>query len=160
MIKLLYERNYPEQEMLELFRYIDWILKLPETLEQEIQTVVDEYEEAKQVKYVTSVERRAIKKGYEEGQREGQKEGQREGRNQVQREMIVRVLQFRFQAGAQASESASEVLDEATISGLTAQLNQIEEEPSLKRLVDGALEVASFGEFLQLLAEELPAKAD
>ena len=133
-------------------------------LEQEIQTVVDEYEEAKQVKYITSVERRAIKKGYEEGQREGQKEGQREGqregRNQVQREMIVRVLQFRFQAGAQASEFPSEVLDEATISGLTAQLNQIEEEPSLKRLVDGALEVASFGEFLQLLAEELPAKAD
>ena len=57
LVKGLYDHGYAEQEVIDLFRFIDWVMKLPEDLEKEIQAVVDEFEEAKQMRYVTSIER-------------------------------------------------------------------------------------------------------
>ena len=45
-MKGLYERGYDRVTILEMFRFVDWLMVLPLELEQGFQHVVDEYEEA------------------------------------------------------------------------------------------------------------------
>lgn len=66
LIRLLYERGYEKKDILELFRFIDWLLALPDDLEEEFNQDVIQMEE-KKMPYVTSVERLGIKKGVLQG---------------------------------------------------------------------------------------------
>ena len=64
LLRGLYERGYNREEILTLFRFIDWLLVLPAVLEQEFWHELHQFEEEKRIPYVTSVERR----GFEQGQ--------------------------------------------------------------------------------------------
>ena len=68
LVRMLYERGYAKQDILELFRFIDWVLVLPEELETEFARGIIEYEETAKMPYVTSVERVGIKKGIQQAQ--------------------------------------------------------------------------------------------
>jgi hypothetical protein len=63
----LYERGYSRQQVLHLFRFIDWIMDLPAHLEQSFWLELRESEREKQMPFVTIAE----KFGREEGLREG-----------------------------------------------------------------------------------------
>ncbi len=63
LFKALYEANYSEQEILELFRFLDWVMALPEELEKRFNDFSAQYEEDKGMPYVTSIERFGIQKG-------------------------------------------------------------------------------------------------
>jgi len=63
LFKALHEANYSKQDIWELFRFMDWILKLPLNLELQFQTFTQQYEEKKKMPYVTSIERLAIERG-------------------------------------------------------------------------------------------------
>lgn len=56
---MLYEQGYGEQDILELHNLLDWLMKLPEKLERQFQNELKAFEEAKQMKYVTTIERMA-----------------------------------------------------------------------------------------------------
>ena len=71
LTKRLYEKGYQKEDIIKLFRFIDWVMKLPKELEDSFWDQVTEYEEDKKMPYITSVERRGIEKGKEEGIREG-----------------------------------------------------------------------------------------
>lgn len=43
--RMLYERNYSRENILELFRFIDWLMRLPTALEKELRREIDAYEE-------------------------------------------------------------------------------------------------------------------
>jgi predicted transposase YdaD len=66
LAKLLYERGYGEQDILELNNFLDWMMNLPEELEREFQAELKAFEEAKQMKYVTTIERMAEARAKEE----------------------------------------------------------------------------------------------
>jgi hypothetical protein len=53
----LYERGYSKEDILELFRLIDWLVQLPRELEVEFRRQVAEYEAQKHMPYITSIER-------------------------------------------------------------------------------------------------------
>ena len=53
--------------MLNLFKFIDWILNLPKPLEAEFWQELKAYEEDKRVPYITSVERIGYDRGIKEG---------------------------------------------------------------------------------------------
>jgi Domain of unknown function (DUF4351) len=59
----LYEKGYDRQEILDLYRFIDWILVLPEMVEREFWQELQVFEEERRVTYVTNVERFGIEKG-------------------------------------------------------------------------------------------------
>jgi hypothetical protein len=63
----------------QLFRLIDWMMQLPDELEQQFWTEIHQFEEERRMPYVTSVERLAGKEGRQEGRHEGLKEGLLEG---------------------------------------------------------------------------------
>jgi hypothetical protein len=59
----LYEKGYDRQEILDLYRFIDWILALPEAVERDFWQELQVFEEERKVTYVTNAERFGIEKG-------------------------------------------------------------------------------------------------
>jgi Domain of unknown function (DUF4351) len=59
----LYEKGYDRQEILDLYRFIDWILVLPREIEREFWQELQLFEEERKVTYVTNAERFGIEKG-------------------------------------------------------------------------------------------------
>ena len=71
LVKRLYEKGYNREDVLELFRFIDWLLALPAPLEQRFQEQLADYEAAMSTPYITSIERSGIEKGRQQGIRQG-----------------------------------------------------------------------------------------
>lgn len=67
LTRMLYERDYARQDILNLFRFLDWLLELPEPLKQGFREDLKRYEEDRQMPYVTSIERMGIAEGLEQG---------------------------------------------------------------------------------------------
>ncbi|WPL18592.1 hypothetical protein Thiowin_03666 [Thiorhodovibrio winogradskyi] len=63
LMRLMYERGYERTLIEDLFRLIDWMIRLPEELEAEFRQELYAYEEQFQMPYVTTVERAGIQKG-------------------------------------------------------------------------------------------------
>jgi hypothetical protein len=64
---MLYDQGYGEQDILELHRFLDWLMDLPEALERQFQVELKAFEEARQMKYVTTIERMAEARGKQLG---------------------------------------------------------------------------------------------
>lgn len=65
LIRRLYEAGYSRRDVLNLFKFIDWVMILPEGLKQAFWLELKAYEEERKVPYITSVE----EIGFERGQR-------------------------------------------------------------------------------------------
>jgi hypothetical protein len=66
LAKLLYERDWGKQQIIDLFAVIDWLMTLPPELEKKLWTSISELERNMKMPYVTSVERIGIEKGRQE----------------------------------------------------------------------------------------------
>jgi hypothetical protein len=75
LVKGLYDRGLSAEQVRQLVRLLDWMLQLPEELEEQFQEAIYLFEEERRMPYVTSVERMAAKKGRQEGLEEGLREG-------------------------------------------------------------------------------------
>jgi Domain of unknown function (DUF4351) len=65
---MLYERGYKKQDILELYNFLDYMMTLPELLSQQFNLELSGFEEARKMKYVTTVERMAEARGKVEGE--------------------------------------------------------------------------------------------
>jgi len=92
LIRLLYERGFEREDVLQLFRFIDWLLMLPVELENTLTEELQKISEEKQMEYITSVERVGIRKGIEQGIEHGIEQG----RLLNTRNMLLEVLLLRF----------------------------------------------------------------
>ena len=54
LIRSLYRRGYQRADILERLRFIDWVLTLPEGLEHQLWTEVQQFDEEKRMRYVSS----------------------------------------------------------------------------------------------------------
>lgn len=63
LTRRLYERGFNKREIIGLFRFLDWVLILPDDLDTEYKDKVIAFEEERKMKYVTSVERLGIRMG-------------------------------------------------------------------------------------------------
>ena len=133
LARLLYERGYGRDDVLALLRFIDWMLALPEDLEQGFRDTLEQYEEEFKMPYVTSYERLAR----EEGRQEGREEGRQEGCRQTLRESVLEILESRF--GVLPSE-------------LIATVHGIDNPERLRRLRRAALAVATLDQFREELS--------
>ena len=77
LMTMLYDRGFRQQDILELYNFLDWLMQLPEELERQFQLEIEQFEEARHMKYVTSIERMAEERGIEEGREEGREEERR-----------------------------------------------------------------------------------
>lgn len=72
LVRGLYQRNWNKQRVIDLFRVIDWMMRLPEELDQQLWHEIEIIEENEKMQYVTSVERMGIAKGIEKGVIQGE----------------------------------------------------------------------------------------
>jgi len=92
LVRLLYQRKWDKQRVIDLFGVIDWMMRLPEELEQQLWQEIEILEENEKMQYVTSVERMGIAKGRQEGRQEGLQEGLLKG----EAKMLGLMLGHRF----------------------------------------------------------------
>jgi len=130
IIRGLYDGGYSKEQILQLFRLVDWMMTLPKELRSRFNYEVSSIEEEKKMPYITSIERLGIERGIEQGIERGNL--------QTQRQSIIEVLEIRF------AEVPSE---------LTAVLNGIEDLEFLKQLHKRAVTVASVEELQQLITQ-------
>jgi len=67
LTKMLYDRGYIERDVIELFRFLDWLMFLPKELQIEYRDDLDQFEEERKMPYVTTIERMGIERGRHEG---------------------------------------------------------------------------------------------
>jgi hypothetical protein len=60
LMTMMYERGYSRQEVIDLFRFIEWVMMLPPELEKAFKNDLATYEEENNMTYVTSFERMGI----------------------------------------------------------------------------------------------------
>ena len=125
LVKGLYNRGYSKKDILELFRFIDWILALPEDLQPIFQQELTAFEEERNMRYVTSIERMGIQQGIQQGDLE---------RGQAD---IIEVLEVRF----------GEVPD-----GIAQQIRAIQDTAMLKTLHRQAIVIESLAAFQHAIA--------
>ncbi len=130
--KSLYQRGYSRQDILELFRLINWMMTLPEELEQSFTVEITNYEEEKKMPYITPLERFAIERGRQQGIAEGMIEKGRES--------TLEILETRF---------------DSVPTSLVETINQIDNEGVLKILHKRAITIASLAEFEEFMNQQL-----
>ena len=92
LTRRLFERGYRRQEIVSLYRFIDWVMLLPEALATEYEQRVDEYQEKQRMEYLSTMERRAMERGRQAGLLEGVQQGELLGRAvTVQRQLARRI---------------------------------------------------------------------
>ena len=71
LARALYVRGYGRERLLKLFRFLDYVLTLPEELSREFDRELEDIEETLNMPYVTGIERHARRKGARKGARKG-----------------------------------------------------------------------------------------
>jgi len=132
LVRILLESGLSRQDIRQLFRFIDWIMVLPEELAISFKTEIKSYEEARKMRYVTSIERLAKQEGIEEGLQEGRQLGV----IQSSQDSVIEVLETRF--------------GEVPITIINA-VNNINDSSVLKTLLKRAISIPSLAEFEQFL---------
>jgi len=74
LTKLLYQRNWDRQRIIDLFRVIDWMMHLPPALDARLRNGVLQLERRRAMPYITSIERIGMEMGRQEGRAEGRAE--------------------------------------------------------------------------------------
>jgi hypothetical protein len=111
LVKSLYRRNYGREDILELFRFIDWIMVLPDELREPFDRELLAYEQEAHMPYITSIERSGIEKGIEQGIQKGIQKGIQRG----EAAMLARFLECKFGPLDAAVRQRLEQADEATL---------------------------------------------
>jgi hypothetical protein len=89
LVKRLFERAYSRRDVLELFRFLDWVLALPAELARPFQLEVAALAKERNVPYITSIERLALQDGRAQGLAQGRTEGRADA--------VLDVLAARFE---------------------------------------------------------------
>ncbi|MEI8185740.1 MAG: DUF4351 domain-containing protein, partial [Chlorobiaceae bacterium] len=121
LVRILYNRHWDKQRVIDLFKVIDWIMTLPVWLETQIWQEIETIEEQKNMQYITSVERIAIAKGITQGITQGIAKGESK--------LLKRLLERRFGALpawvteklSNATEPALEAWGEAILTAPTLE---------------------------------------
>jgi hypothetical protein len=88
LTKELYLRNYSKEQVIRLYRFIDYVLKLPKLKALQFKKELELFEEGRKMPYITSTERIAREEGMLQGVQQGQlKEAQK---------AVLKVLEVRF----------------------------------------------------------------
>ena len=127
LVRALYERGYERQQILELFRFVDWLLHLPDEFEQQFHEQLQAYEATMSTPYITSIERRGIEKGIQQGIEQGIAKGLEDHA----RATLRRLLTQRFGA---LPAIINQRIEQAPQTQLDAWLDQVISAPSLESI--------------------------
>jgi hypothetical protein len=94
LVKRLYEKGYSKEDILLLYKFIDWLVSLPEELTEEFHEEIKKYEEVRKVAYITTAERIGMKKGIEIGIKQGIQQGIKQGIQQGIQQGLLKAIEL------------------------------------------------------------------
>ena len=125
LIRILYQRHWDKQRVIDLFSVLDWLMQLPEWLNNQVWQELETIEENKKVQYITSVERIGIAKGMATGMAKGVEKGRVEGQSRLLRRQLERrfgvLPSWATEQLANASEQQLEAWGEAILTAPTLE---------------------------------------
>jgi hypothetical protein len=68
MVCLSFHRGYSQQQVTDLYRFVDWVLTLPPDLAEAFKTDLIVYEGEKNMPYISEIERESLAKGEAKGE--------------------------------------------------------------------------------------------
>ena len=68
LVRGLYQSGFNRQQVVDLFRFIDWVLHLPKGADERLRTKIVAFEESQKMPYISSVERIGKERGIQEGE--------------------------------------------------------------------------------------------
>ena len=68
LIRGLYQGGFGRQQVIDLFRFIDWVLHLPKEADERLRGQIVAFEENQKMPYISSIERIGEKKGEKKGE--------------------------------------------------------------------------------------------
>lgn len=77
LARLLFQRGYSREEVIDLFRFLSWVFRLPKPLENEFRQELEAYQEETAMVYLTSYDELLIEEGIERGIEQGIEQGKR-----------------------------------------------------------------------------------
>ncbi len=92
LAKALYKRGFSKDDIIKLYRFIDWLMILPEYLEQACFQEIEQFEEEHHMPYITTAERIGIEKGIKQGRKEGITKGEVIGEIRMAQRMLKRPI--------------------------------------------------------------------
>ncbi len=123
LLRILYDRHWDKQRVINLFNVIDWLMQLPEWLNNKVWQELETIEEKEKVQYISSVERIGIAKGIAKGVAKGKSS------------LLEKQLEYRFGV---LPEWASEQLVRAKEEELEAWAKAIFTAPTLEAVFRNA----------------------
>ena len=75
LIRRLYDRGLGRRDVIDLFLFIDWLMRLPPELERRLDGEIHQYEREKNMRYVSTLERMATDRGIQQGIQQGIRQG-------------------------------------------------------------------------------------
>ncbi|SHH64689.1 hypothetical protein [Pollutimonas bauzanensis] len=118
LMELLYRHEYGRDDIISLYRLVDWILILPPALEPAFEQALEAIEKEHNVAYVTSIERRAEKRGMELGLERGLERGELRGKLMTLQQQMV----LKFGPLPSWAKARLEAADEAALSDWTGRI--------------------------------------
>lgn len=76
LTKLLLRRDWDRQRIIDLYRTIDWLLRLPASLESRVRRGIHLIREGTDMAYLSSLERYGLEQGLQQGLEQGLQQGQ------------------------------------------------------------------------------------
>jgi hypothetical protein len=92
LILRLRDRKLDAEGLRQWYRYLDWLLALPEEFEDQVWKEVERVGKENQVPFVTYAERSAERRGMEKGIEQGIEKGIEQGRGEGERSGMLKVL--------------------------------------------------------------------
>ena len=92
LTKSLYRHGYDRSQVIALYRFLDWVMTLPDDLAHQYVDEMDAFEEEQRMTYMSFAERLAQEKGFHQGIEQGIEQGQ----IVALCETLERILQRRF----------------------------------------------------------------
>lgn len=134
LIRLALDRGYTEEQVGHLIRLLEWVMVLPEVFEERYEELLEEVKRERGTPYLSVLERKALREGWEEGVQKGLQQGLLNGLQ----DGLIRLLQTLYGAVPQSLE---------------AQLRAIHDAETLKALYSLAVAAGSLENFAQQLGQ-------
>jgi len=125
MVRRLYRKGFSKQDILNLFRFIDWIMDLSEDTDRIFSDELEAEEKEGKMPYITSVERVGYKRGKQEGILEGILKA------------IGLGLELKFgNPGLRLMKKISEIRDMETLDAIYEGLRKVSEIKELRQIYE------------------------
>ncbi len=127
----LYDFGLERETVFNAYQFIEWIMALPKTLDEQLYYEVKQQKEIKGMGYITIAERKGMKEGLKKGRKEGIQKG-------IQKGIQEGIQKGKIEGLRQAIESVLEVKFNSVDEEIINRLNKINSVEKLEELLDAA----------------------